>query len=113
MEDYSGAVQVAHGNKDTAKTGHFRRTVGFVGEKCHSGVMWLDDVPGTENWADMCTKAMHSPGEFHKLCGVVMGETPDLYLSPSVKEMLRTGKTTRESNGLLQEVADWLDEDES
>ena len=114
MEDNAGVVQVAHGQNDSPKTGHFRRTQVSVEERCNQGKMWLDDVPGEENWSDIFTKSMKGAREFYKLRDVVMGVTPEVYISRGVKEMMRTG-SNEDANKLLRDIEAWrlASEDES
>ena len=111
FEDNSGCTSVAHGLKDTAKTGHFRRTCSQVEQYCVDGHMWLDWVPGSENPADIFTKAVKPAEQFHKLRDVVMGITPVVYLSKAVQEMLRSNGTAGHSdvNRSVRRVMDFLE----
>jgi len=111
FEDNSGCTSVAHGLKDTAKTGHFRRTCSQVEQYCVDGHMWLDWVPGSENPADIFTKAVKPAELFHKLRDVVMGITPVVYLSKAVQEMLRSNGTAGHSdvNRSVRRVMDFLE----
>jgi hypothetical protein len=112
LEDNSGLVHVAHGQKDSAKTAHFRRAVTFVEEKCHRGIMWLDDTPSEENWSDMFTKSIESAVLFKKLNDIVMGVTPTLYISPGAALMIRTGVGANTSE-LLRNARLLMENDES
>ena len=109
LEDNSATVQLAHGNKDSPKTGHYRRTVGFVEGKCLSGVMWLDDVPGTENWSDIFTKSVEPSEQFYKLRDVIMGVNPTLFVSRGVADMIRTG-VSADANFSVRRAVAWLNE---
>jgi hypothetical protein len=110
-EDNSGCASVAHGLKDTAKTGHFRRTCSQVEQYCVDGHMWLDWVPGSENPADIFTKAVKPAEQFKKLRDVVMGITPVVYISRAVEEILRTNGASGASdvNRSVRRVMDFLD----
>ena len=107
MEDNRGCVLVAHGEKDTARTQHIRRVCRYVEDACGRGVMWLDDVPGVENWADIFTKSVEPIGQFEKLRDVVMGTKPDTYVSPAMADIIRKG--SGEANKLLTDALQWLD----
>ena len=111
FEDNSGCTSVAHGLKDTAKTGHFRRTCSQVEQYCVDGHMWLDWVPGSENPADIFTKAVKPSEQFRKLRDVIMGITPVVYLSKSVLDMLRTNGASghADANRSVRRVMDFLD----
>jgi len=111
MEDNAGCVQVAHGQRDSPKTQGFRRTQVSVEEYCNRGVMWLDDVPGEQNWSDIFTKSMKDSVGFRRLRDVVMGVTPEVYISRGVLAMMRTGVNPG-ANKLLRDVAAWLASDE-
>ena len=111
MEDNAGCVQVAHGQRDSPKTQGFRRTQVSVEEYCNRGVMWLDDVPGEQNWSDIFTKSMKDSVGFRRLRDVVMGVTPEVYISRGVSAMMRTGVNPG-ANKLLRDVAAWLASDE-
>jgi hypothetical protein len=58
MEDNAGCVALAHGQKDTAKSNHFKRTQAYVEGLASRGVLWLDDVPGKYNPADLFTNLL-------------------------------------------------------
>ena len=75
------------------------------------GKIWLDDVPGEENWSDIFTKSMKGSKEFAKLRDVVMGVTPVVYVSRGVQTMMTKGVNTS-ANKLLRDVQAWLAVDE-
>jgi hypothetical protein len=112
MEDNAGCVQVAHGQRDSPKTQHFRRCQMSVEEMCNRGKIWLDDVPGEENWSDIFTKSMKDSRGFRKLREVVMGVTPVVYISRGVESMMQNNGVNPHANKLLRDVADWLAMDE-
>ena len=102
MEDNAGCVALAHGQKDTAKSNHFKRTQAYVECLAGRGVMWLDDVPGMHNPADIFTKGPSASLPVHRfkaLRDVVMGLQPELYLGKDAGG--------RSSNVLCQQVRDW------
>jgi len=111
MEDNSGCVQSAHGFKDSAKANHFKRTQAYVENKCGQGVVWLDDVPGVENWADIFTKSVAPIEQFEKLRDIVMGVKPDRYVSPAMYDAL-ANKQVWETNKLLYDMRRWQAVDE-
>ena len=109
MEDNTGCVYLAHGMKDTAKSNHFKRSQGYVEDTISRGVMWLDDVAGTENPADIFTKAVEPSRQFIKLRDIAMGVVPELHLSRGVTEMLGgVAVDAAGANGLVANVRDWL-----
>ena len=113
MEDNSGCVALAHGQKDTSKSNHFKRTQAYVEGLVGRGVMWLDDVPGVFNPADIFTKPPSSSlsgGKFCQLRDIVMGAMPELYVSPGVNEKLRRGLAG--PNDLLVRMKSWQQENE-
>jgi len=112
MEDNAGCVQVAHGQRDSPKTQHFRRCQMSVEEMCNQGKIWLDDVPGEENWSDIFTKSMKDSRGFRKLREVIMGVTPVVYISRGVEFVMRANGVNPDANKLLRDVADWLAGDE-
>ena len=83
-----------------------------VEEMCNQGKIWLDDVPGEENWSDIFTKSMKDSRGFRKLREVIMGVTPVVYISRGVESMMRTNGVNPNANKLLRDVADWLAGDE-
>ena len=92
MEDNAGCVALAHGQKDTARSNHFKRTQAYVEGLVGRGVMWLDDVPGFHNPADIFTKGASASlpvHRFKKLRDMVMGVTPGMYVSAGMKRMMR------------------------
>ena len=106
MEDNAGCVQSAHGFKDSAKANHFKRTQTYVENKCGQGIVWLDDVPGTENWADIFTKSVAPIEQFEKLRDIVMGVRPDKYVSPVMRDALMKRETWG-VNKLLDDMDRW------
>jgi len=46
--------------------------------------MWLDDVPGEHNPADIFTKGVEPSRQFRKLRDIVMGADPNLNSIPRV-----------------------------
>ena len=109
MEDNTGCVYLAHGMKDTAKSNHFKRSQAYVEDTVARGVMWLDDVAGAENPADIFTKSVEPSKQFEKLRDVTMGVMPELHLSRGVQEILG-GVLGHEAgtNSLITNVRDWL-----
>ena len=108
MEDNAGCVALAHGQKDTAKSNHFKRTQAYVECLVGRGVMWLDDVPGVHNPADIFTKGPSASLPVHRfraLRDIVTGRQPDVYLGANVGKMLADG--TRSTNALLGQVQRW------
>ena len=73
--------------------------------------MWLDDVAGKENWADIFTKGAcgQLPGvRFAKLRDIVMGVNPELHLSRTVMDMMANKEYT--ANALLLRSRRLMDE---
>lgn len=112
MEDNSGCVASAHGQRDTAKSANFKRTQAYVEQLCAKGVMWLDDVPGIENPADIFTKSVEPSHQFKKLRDLVMGVSQDVYVSPAMHEMMIHGNSSR-ANALLNSVRAWQNEEQT
>lgn len=113
LEDNTGCAQLAHGAKDTAKSNHFKRAVAYVEDNVSRGVLWLDDVDGSENPADIFTKdTVGSALHFGKLRDIVMGVNPELHLSRGVQEMLTGSGTDAGVNSLVHNVREWLAEDD-
>ena len=102
MEDNSGCVALVHGEKDTARSSHYRRAVAQVGGEVARGSMWLDDVEGIHNPADIFTKSVEPSAQFGYLRDVIMGINPILYLSQGVQELLATGHTDKGDKLLSQ-----------
>ena len=108
MEDNAGCVALAHGQKDTAKSNHFKRTQAYVEGVVGSGVMWLDDVPGEHNPADIFTKVVEPSRQFRKLRDIVMGADPNLHVSKGVMDVMVKGVDDVENaNALLSQVREW------
>ena len=105
MEDNSGCVALAHGQKDTARSSHYRRALAQVVGEVARGSMWLDDVEGIHNPADIFTKSVEPSAHFGYLRDVVMGINPTLYLSVGVKELLSTGDTDQGNKLLTQSIS--------
>ena len=111
LEDNSGCVYTAHGQRDSARTAAYKRTHMYVEGLCGRGVMWLDDVAGKENWADIFTKGAcgQLPGvQFVKLRDIVMGVNPELHLSRTVMDMMANREHT--TNELLLRSRRLMDE---
>jgi len=107
MEDNAGCVALAHGQKDTARSNHFKRTQAYVEGLVGRGVMWLDDVPGFHNPADIFTKGPSGSlpvHRFKKLRDMVMGVVPEMYVSAGMKKLMRGVDTG--ANVLLGQVRD-------
>ena len=110
MEDNTGCVYLAHGMKDTAKSNHFKRSQAYVEDTVARGVMWLDDVAGVENPADIFTKSVEPSKQFEKLRDIAMGTVPELHLSRGVKEMLGGAPgNVAGTNSLIASVRTWLE----
>ena len=110
MEDNTGCVYLAHGMKDTAKSNHFKRSQAYVEDTVARGVMWLDDVAGVENPADIFTKSVEPSKQFEKLRDIAMGTMPELHLSRGVKEMLGGAPgNVAGTNSLIASVRTWLE----
>ena len=103
MEDNSGCVHLAHGQKDTSRSGHFKRTQTYVEDLVSSGFIWLDRVETDFNPADIFTKAVEPAKKFGDLRDVIMGIQPQLHLSATVKQLLR-GEVPSNANVLIAEV---------
>jgi hypothetical protein len=103
LEDNQGTVQLVHGQKDTARSGHFRRPQVYVEDLVGQGFIWLDRTDTHFNPADLFTKQVEPAKKFGYFRDVIMGIQPDLYISTSVKEML-DGREPSASNVLLKEV---------
>jgi len=108
MEDNTGCVYLAHGMKDTAKSNHFKRSQAYVEDTVGRGVLWLDDVAGTDNPADIFTKSVEPSRQFIKLRDITMGVNPELHLSRGVQEMLGGQGVDGGANTLLSSVREWL-----
>ena len=75
--------------------------------------MWLDDVPGAYNPADIFTKAPSSSLTGQKFCelrDITMGVTPKLYISAGLGE--RMMQSSDNANLLLERMRNWQDENE-
>ena len=86
---------MASGQKDTAKSNHFKRTTKYVECLVNRGVIWLNDVPGRYNPADIFTKGPSSSlpvCRFVELRDIVMGRVPRLHLSDGAANLLAAGK---------------------
>ena len=103
LEDNQGVVQLTHGQKDTSRSGHFRRAQVYVEDLVGQGFIWLDRTETDFNPADIFTKQVEPARKFGYLRDVIMGIQPDLYLSKSVKEMLE-GREPSATNVLLKEM---------
>ena len=103
FEDNQGAVQLVHGAKDTARSGHFRRPQVYVEDLVGQGFIWLDRTETDFNPADLFTKQVEPAKKFGYFRDVIMGIQPDLYMSASVKEMM-DGYEPSETNVLLKEM---------
>lgn len=105
MEDNSGCVALAHGQKDTARSSHYRRALALVVGEVARGSMWLDDVEGIHNPADIFTKSVEPSAHFGYLRDVIMGINPTLYLSVGVLELLSAGDTDQGNKLLTQSIS--------
>jgi hypothetical protein len=103
LEDNQGVVYLTHGQKDTSRSGHFRRPQVFVENLVGAGFMWLDRTETDFNPADIFTKGVEPSTKFGYLRDVIMGIQPDMYLSSSVKELLN-GQLPSNTNVLLKEM---------
>jgi hypothetical protein len=103
LEDNQGVVQLTHGQKDTSRSGHFRRPQVYVEDLVGQGFIWLDRTETDFNPSDIFTKQVEPAKKFGYLRDVIMGIQPDMYLSASVKDML-SGREPRAANVLLQEM---------
>ena len=103
LEDNQGVVYLTHGQKDTSRSGHFRRPQVYVENLVGEGFVWLDRTETDFNPADIFTKGVEPAKKFGYLRDVIMGIQPDLYLSASVKEIL-AGNGPGHTNVLLEEM---------
>ena len=103
FEDNQGVVQLTHGQKDTARSGHFRRPQVYVENLVSNGFIWLDRTETDFNPADLFTKQVEPAKKFGYFRDVIMGIQPDMYMSKSVKEMLG-GLEPSATNVLLKEM---------
>ena len=73
--------------------------------------MWLDDVPGAYNPADIFTKAPSSSLTGQKFCelrDITMGVNPKLYISAGLGERLM--QNSENANLLLERMRRWQEE---
>ena len=103
-------VYLTHGQKDTSRSGHFRRPQVYVENLVGEGFVWLDRTETDFNPADIFTKGVEPAKKFGYLRDVIMGIQPDLYLSASVKEIL-AGNGPGHTNVLLEEMRQVQDAD--
>ena len=80
LEDNQGVVQLTHGQKDTSRSGHFRRPQVYVEDLVGQGFIWLDRTETDFNPADIFTKQVEPAKKFGYLRDVIMGIQPDMYL---------------------------------
>ena len=106
MEDNAGCVALAHGQKDTAKSNHFKRTQAYVEGLASRGILWLDDVPGKYNPADLFTKSVEPAHHFCTLRDVLMGVVPELHMSRGFQDLLNN-RDDPNANALLRATRDW------
>jgi hypothetical protein len=88
MVDSQGAkAQVDHG-MDSKKCAPFKRAQFYVEDAQHSGLIWLDLVPGEHNPSDILTKQCRKISEFAHKNGIMSGSAPELFESAAVARVL-------------------------
>ena len=70
------------------------------------GILWLDDVPGKYNPADLFTKNVEPAHHFCTLRDILMGVVPELHVSRGFQELLNH-QDAPDANALLRATRDW------
>ena len=88
MVDSQGAEAVVDHGMDGKKCASYKRAHFYAEEAQHSGLIWLDHVPGPHNPSDILTKQCRKISEHIYKAGVLSGSRPFLYESATVAGML-------------------------
>ena len=90
MEDNQGQVYLSNGTNH-GKSGHFRRAVGYYEGLVDRGILWFDKTPSNENGSDIFTKVVSPVEQFTRLANILMGETPEIFISRRVADIISNG----------------------
>ena len=90
MEDNRGVVCLAEGTNH-GKSGHFRRAVSYYEGLSDRSLLWFDKIPSENNTADTLTKVVAPESTFSELINIAMGETPSLFISRRISDILSMG----------------------
>jgi hypothetical protein len=94
VDSQAAEMQIVDG-LDTKKCASYKRSQAYAENAVESGLLWLDHVPGSDNPADILTKAVRCRSEFKRKCAVLSGEEPFLYESAEVLNILAVHRTAR------------------
>jgi hypothetical protein len=88
LVDSQGAkAQVDHG-MDSKKCAPFKRAQFYVEDAQHSGLIWLDLVPGVHNPSDILTKQCRKISEYVHKTNIMNGSVPELFESAAIAKIL-------------------------
>ena len=90
MEDNRGVVCLAEGTNH-GKSGHFRRAVSYYEGLSDRSLLWFDKIPSENNTSDTLTKVVAPESTFSELINIAMGETPSLFISRRISDILSEG----------------------
>ena len=90
MEDNKGQIYLSNGTNH-GKSGHFRRAVGYYEGLVDRGILWFDKTPSNENGQIYFTKVVSPVEQFTRLANILMGETPEIFISRRVADIISNG----------------------
>ncbi len=86
--DSKGAEAQVRLGMDNKASASYKRSQAYCEDVVSRGLAWLDHVPGKENPVDILTKQVKNIEEFETKNAILCGETPGLYESAQVREIM-------------------------
>jgi hypothetical protein len=86
--DNKAAKKQIESGVDTSASASYLKSKRYCESKVYSGLMWLDFIPGVENFSDVGTKQVRDTTEFLRKDGVLTGKAPHMFETEEVALML-------------------------
>jgi len=85
-------AQIVHG-MDSKVCASYKRSKRYCEDAVGSGLLWLDNISGQLNPADLMTKRVGNVGAFIAKNGVVSGSAPDMYETGALVKIFADAST--------------------
>jgi len=88
--DNKAAKKQLESGVDTSASASYLKPKRYCESKIYAGLMWLDFIPGVENFADVGTKQVRDTAEFLRKDGILSGRVPRMFEAEELARMLTT-----------------------
>ena len=85
--DNKAAKKQLESGVDTSASASYLKPKRYCESKIYAGLMWLDFIPGVENFADVGTKQVRDTKEFLRKDGILSGRAPRMFETEELARM--------------------------